>query len=86
MLRGASAPSTDRERLPQSDELSPSGLGVLRYLRTNLTRPDIARELYLSINAVNTHIGNVYSKLGAGDRSSAVQRARQLRLLSTARS
>ena len=86
LLRGASAPSTDRERLPQSDELSPSGLGVLRYLPTNLTRPDIARELYVSINTVNTHIRNIYSKLGARDRSSAVQRARQLRLLSTARS
>jgi LuxR family maltose regulon positive regulatory protein len=83
-LRGASAPSTDRERLPQSDELSPSGPGVLEY--DNLPRPYIARELYLSINAVNTHIRSIYSKLGARDRSSAVQRARQLRLLSTARS
>jgi LuxR family transcriptional regulator, maltose regulon positive regulatory protein len=86
LLRGASAPSTDRERPPQPEELSPSELRVLRYLPTNLTRPDIARELYVSINTVNTHIRNIYSKLGARDRSSAVQRARELRLLSTARS
>jgi LuxR family maltose regulon positive regulatory protein len=83
LLRGASASSTDRERLPQREELSPSELRVLRYLPTNLTRPDIARELYVSINTVNTHIRNIYSKLGARDRSSAVQRARELRLLST---
>ena len=86
LLRGASAPSTDRERLPQPEELSPSELRVLRYLPTNLTRPDIARELYVSINTVNTHIRNIYSKLGARDRSSAVHRARELRLLATARS
>jgi LuxR family maltose regulon positive regulatory protein len=86
LLRGVPAPSTDRERLSPREELSPSELRVLRYLPTNLTRPEIARELYVSINTVNTHIRNVYSKLGARDRSSAVQRARELRLLSTGRS
>jgi LuxR family maltose regulon positive regulatory protein len=85
LLRGASPPSTDRERLSQPEELSPSELRVLRYLPTNLTRPEIARELYVSINTVNTHIRNIYSKLGARDRSSAVQHARALRLLSTGR-
>jgi LuxR family maltose regulon positive regulatory protein len=86
LLRGAPTPNTDRERLSQPEELSPSELRVLRYLPTNLTRPEIARELYVSINTVNTHIRNIYSKLGARDRSSAVQRARELRLLSTGRS
>ena len=85
LLRGASAPNTDEGRLSQPEELSPSELRVLRYLPTNLTRPEIARELYVSINTVNTHIRNIYSKLGARDRSSAVQRARELRLLATAR-
>jgi len=85
LLGGASMPSTARERLPQLGELSPSELRVLRYLPTNLTRPDIARELYVSINTVNTHIRNIYSKLCARDRSTAVRRARELRLLSTAR-
>jgi LuxR family maltose regulon positive regulatory protein len=82
LLRGTSAPSTDREPLSQSDELSRSELRVLGYLPTNLTRPEIAQELHVSINTVNTHIRNVYAKLGARDRSAAVQRARQLRLLS----
>jgi LuxR family maltose regulon positive regulatory protein len=58
---------------------------VLRFLPTNLTRHEIASELYLSVNTVNTHI-TTFLKLGARDRSSAVQRARQLRLLSTGRS
>jgi LuxR family maltose regulon positive regulatory protein len=33
------------------------------------------------VNTVNTHIRNIYAKLQAQDRSSAVQRARKLRLL-----
>jgi LuxR family maltose regulon positive regulatory protein len=86
LLRGAPAPSIDRERLSQPEELSPSELRVLRYLPTNLTRPEIAGELYVSVNTVNTHIRNIYSKLGARDRSTAVHRARELRLLSTGRS
>jgi LuxR family maltose regulon positive regulatory protein len=83
MLQGESPASTDREHLWQPEELSPSELRVLRYLPTNLTRHEIASELYVSVNTVNTHIRNVYSKLGARDRSSAVQRARELRLLSS---
>ena len=86
LLRGASAPSTGGARRSQPEELSPSELRVLRYLPTNLTRPEIARELYVSVNTVNTHIRNIYSKLGARDRSSAVHHARELRLLSTGRS
>jgi LuxR family maltose regulon positive regulatory protein len=83
LLRGTPAPRIDPERLPQSEELSTSELRVLRYLPTNLTRPEIARALYISVNTVNTHMRNIYSKLGAHDRSSAVQRASELRLLST---
>jgi LuxR family transcriptional regulator, maltose regulon positive regulatory protein len=83
VLRGEAPASTDREHPWQPEELSPSELRVLRYLPTNLTRPEIASELYVSVNTVNTHIRNVYAKLGASDRSSAVRRARELRLLSS---
>jgi LuxR family maltose regulon positive regulatory protein len=66
-------------------ELSPSELRVLRYLPTNLTRPEIAGELSVSLNTVNTHIRRIYAKLGATDRTSAVHRGRELRLLSSGR-
>jgi LuxR family maltose regulon positive regulatory protein len=86
LLQGApTRRAIDRQHLPPPDELSPSELRVLRFLPTNLTRPEIASELYVSINTVNTHIRNIYSKLGARDRSSAVEVARELRLLSTGR-
>jgi LuxR family maltose regulon positive regulatory protein len=84
VLQGATPSSADA-LLPVED-LSASELRVLRYLPTNLTRPDIAHELYVSVNTVNTHIRNIYSKLGVRDRSSAVQHARELRLLATGHS
>jgi LuxR family maltose regulon positive regulatory protein len=85
LVHGASRPATDQPPSPPTEELSPSELRVLRYLPTNLSRPEIAGELSVSVNTVNTHIRNIYTKLQASDRSSAVQRARQLRLLSTGR-
>jgi LuxR family maltose regulon positive regulatory protein len=85
LLRGGAVPSVDSERLSQPAELTPSELRVLRYLPTNLTRPEIASELYITLNTVNTHIRNIYTKLGTRDRSTTVGRARELRLLSTGR-
>jgi LuxR family maltose regulon positive regulatory protein len=85
LLRSTPAPGIDGARLLPPEELSPSELRVLRFLPTNLTRPEIARSLNVSVNTVNTHIRSIYSKLGASDRSSAVGRARELRLLATGR-
>jgi LuxR family maltose regulon positive regulatory protein len=56
-------------------------LRVLRYLPTNLSRSDIANQLFVSVNTVNTHVRNIHSKLGAASRTEAVERARRLRLL-----
>jgi LuxR family transcriptional regulator, maltose regulon positive regulatory protein len=67
------------------EELSRSELRVLRYLPTNLTRREIAGELSVSVHTVDTHIRRIYAKLGAADRTAAVQRGRELRLLSVGR-
>ncbi|HXL19296.1 MAG TPA: LuxR C-terminal-related transcriptional regulator, partial [Streptosporangiaceae bacterium] len=85
VMHGSSPAAQDQSTSPQTEELSPSELKVLRYLPTNLSRPQIASELSLSVHTVNTHIRSIYAKLGASDRSSAVQRARELRLLSAGR-
>jgi LuxR family maltose regulon positive regulatory protein len=84
ILRGSSGTSS-QDPAPMSGTLSVSELRVLRYLPSNLSRPEIASELRVSPNTVSTHIYNIYAKLQARDRSSAVQRARELRLLSPAR-
>jgi LuxR family maltose regulon positive regulatory protein len=74
-------------RLPGSPaaKLSPAELRVLRYLPTNLTRLEIARELSVSLHTVNTHLRHIFAKLDAADRSSAVRRCYELRLLPTRR-
>jgi LuxR family transcriptional regulator, maltose regulon positive regulatory protein len=72
----------DEPALAEIEELSPSELRVLRYLPTNLSRLEIASQLSVSVNTVSTHIRNIYAKLQAQDRSSAVRRAREMRLLS----
>jgi LuxR family transcriptional regulator, maltose regulon positive regulatory protein len=61
--------------------LSDSESRVLRYLPTNLSAPEIAGELYLSVNTVRTHMRHIYEKLGAHSRTEAVELARALGLL-----
>jgi LuxR family maltose regulon positive regulatory protein len=84
VLHGASPAARQQSSSPPAEELSPGELRVLRYLPTNLSRPEIAGELSVSPNTVNAHIRSIYAKLGVRDRSSAVQRARELRLLAAA--
>jgi LuxR family transcriptional regulator, maltose regulon positive regulatory protein len=63
------------------EPLTSSETRVLRYLPTNLTAPEIAGELHLSVNTVWTHQRHIYAKLGAHRRHEAVDRARALGLL-----
>ena len=84
VLHGSS-PAARQQSPPPAEELSPGELRVLRYLPTNLTRPEIAGELSVSLNTVSTHLRSIYAKLQVRDRSSAVQRARELRLLAAGR-
>jgi len=81
VLHGSSPAAKEQSSLPPAEELSPGELRVLRYLPTNLSRPEIAGELSVSPSTVSTHVRSIYAKLQVRDRSSAVQRARELRLL-----
>jgi len=63
------------------EPLSERELEVLRLLRTELTGPEIARELTVSLHTVRTHTSNIYSKLGVDKRQAAVRRAEDLGLL-----
>jgi LuxR family maltose regulon positive regulatory protein len=85
VLHGSAPAATQQSSLPPAEELSPGELRVLRYLPTNLSRPEIAGELSVSPNTVSTHLRSIYAKLQVRDRSSAVQRARELRLLAAGR-
>ena len=63
------------------EPLTESETRILRYLPTNLPVQEIAGELYLSANTVKFHIRHLFAKLGAHQRSEAVERARALGLL-----
>jgi LuxR family transcriptional regulator, maltose regulon positive regulatory protein len=66
---------------PPLEPLSDSEIRVLRYLPTNLSGPEIAGELYVSLNTVRTHMRHLYAKLGTHRRADTVARARVLGLL-----
>jgi LuxR family maltose regulon positive regulatory protein len=66
---------------PPLEPLSGSEIRVLRYLPTNLTAPEIARELYVSRNTIKAHTRSLYTKLGTHTRAETVARARALGLL-----
>jgi len=83
---GGMAPSRARavpagSALRLTEPLSQSEIRVLRYLPTNLSTPEIARELSLSVHTVRTHVRHLFAKLGAHHRTEAVASARALGLL-----
>jgi LuxR family maltose regulon positive regulatory protein len=63
------------------DPLSDRELDVLRLLHTDLSGPEIARELFISLSTMRTHTRNIYGKLGVNNRRAAVRRATELTLI-----
>src|SRR5262249_61558496 len=80
-LLAGQTPAPPARPQPLLEPLSSSEIRVLRYLPTNLTMPEIAGELYVSLNTVRTHMRHLYAKLGTHRRAEAVARARDLGLL-----
>ena len=67
--------------MPEADALSDRELQVLRLLGSELTGPEIARELFVSHNTIRTHTKHIYTKLDVSSRRAAVSRARERGLL-----
>jgi LuxR family maltose regulon positive regulatory protein len=63
------------------EPLSERELQVLRLLKTELSGPEIARELMIALSTMRTHTQNIYSKLDANNRRAAVNRAEELGLI-----
>ncbi|MEM9219226.1 MAG: LuxR C-terminal-related transcriptional regulator [Cyanobacteria bacterium P01_F01_bin.150] len=66
---------------PLLDPLSQRELDVLRLLNTELSGPEIAREMVVALSTVRTHTKHIYSKLNVTNRRAAVKRAVELGLI-----
>jgi LuxR family maltose regulon positive regulatory protein len=82
----AEAKSVDEELPPLDaallvEPLSVQERRVLRLLAADLSNPEIADELVVSLNTVKTHVKNIYSKLDVHNREEARDLARQLKLI-----
>ncbi|GAA1519583.1 LuxR C-terminal-related transcriptional regulator [Kribbella lupini] len=61
--------------------LSEREIEVLRLLATELSGPEIARRLFVSVNTLRTHTKHIFAKLDVNTRRAAVRRAADLGLL-----
>jgi LuxR family maltose regulon positive regulatory protein len=83
LLSVADGTTNETASLPHEllEPLSDREQVVLRYLPTLMSNPEIAGELFVSVNTVKTHLKSIYRKLGVAHRRDAVRRARELRLI-----
>ena len=75
--------STGRPATPAQpdDPLTERELQVLRLLDSELSGPEIARQLFVSHNTLRTHTKHIFTKLDVATRRAAVSRARELGLM-----
>lgn len=64
------------------EPLSERELEVLTLLASGRTNAEIAKDLFVAVGTVKSHVNNIYRKLGAANRAESVTRAREMRLLS----
>jgi LuxR family maltose regulon positive regulatory protein len=62
------------------EPLSERELEVLKLLRSELSGPEIAEQLIVSLNTLRSHTKSIFNKLGVNNRRAAVRRAEELDL------
>jgi len=65
---------------PLIEPLSERELEVLKLLRSELSGPEIAERLIVSLNTLRTHTKSIFNKLGVNNRRAAVRHAEELDL------
>jgi LuxR family maltose regulon positive regulatory protein len=72
---------TPRAPQPLVEPLTERELEILRLFNTELSGPEIARQLFIGLSTVRTHTKSIYSKLNVNSRRAAVRRAEELGLI-----
>ena len=62
-------------------ELSDRELEVLKLLAAGQTYKEIGKGLFLSLNTVQFHVKNIYSKLLVNKRMQAIEKAQEMHLI-----
>ncbi len=73
------APLPDSNTL--AEPLSQREMEIIKLIADGATNREIAVELVLTTNTVKKHVGNIFGKLGATNRTQAIARAREANLL-----
>jgi LuxR family transcriptional regulator, maltose regulon positive regulatory protein len=76
-----SAPAKRAVTLVDEERLSDRELDVLRLLAAGQSYKEIGQKLFLSLNTVQFHIKNIYSKLLVNKRGQAIEKAREKKLI-----
>lgn len=84
LLDGEAAPALADQQATQVEPPTRKEIEVLRAVALGLRNRDIADELHLSVNTVEFHLRNIFTKLAASTRAEALHRARQLGWLDSA--
>jgi LuxR family maltose regulon positive regulatory protein len=77
LLEVAQVPAEEPGAQQLVDPLSQREIDVLRLLDSELTGPQIAAELYISLNTLRTHTKRIFTKLDVRTRAAAVRRAHE---------
>jgi DNA-binding CsgD family transcriptional regulator len=82
--RSAATQNQAKTQIPKSyllDPLSARELEVLNLLSKGFSNRDIATQLFISPSTVKTHTLNIYEKLEVANRTQAIVKAREYRLI-----
>ena len=81
---GPSEPGPEGVGAPKAldEPLSEREVEVLTLLASGRTNAEIAKDLFVAVGTVKSHVNSIYRKLDAANRAEAVTRAREKRLLS----
>lgn len=85
LLQGLSSMETRFAALDEPDPLTDRETEILRLMAAGHSNKEIARSLDVAEGTVKNHVSNILSKLGVRDRTRAVLRAFELRLVAGAR-
>ena len=82
LLEAMPIESVQVKTIPMREEiLSEREVQVLRLLAAGEPYKEIGQKLYLSLNTVQFHVKNIYSKLMVNKRVQAIEKAREMKLI-----